>query len=61
MRQLAVALGAGLVLGVLTAYAQGWLPDELGSLANSSGSWVLVAFLVALLARRPGVAAGVVR
>lgn len=46
-----------LVLGGLTAYAQQWLPDELGSLANSSGSWVLIAFLLALLATRPVLAA----
>ena len=39
----------GLLLGVLTAYAQGWLPLELGSLANSAGSWALVAFLLAHL------------
>lgn len=39
----------GLALGVLTAYAQGWLPPELRSLANSAGSWALVAFLLALL------------
>jgi hypothetical protein len=39
-----------LALGVLTAYAQGWLPLETASLANSSGSWALVAFLLALLA-----------
>ena len=41
---------AGLSLGFLTAYAQEWLPDELGSLANSAGSWALVAFTLALLA-----------
>jgi len=39
------------VLGVLTAYAQGWLPQQVGSLANSSGPWALVAFALALLAR----------
>ncbi len=33
----------------MTAYAQGWLPEEVGSLANSSGSWALVAFGLALL------------
>ncbi len=38
-----------LALGVLTAYAQEWLPAELGSLANSAGSWSLVAFLLAWL------------
>jgi len=47
----------GLALGVLTAYAQNWLPQELGSLANSSGSWALVAFGLALLGRSIGVAA----
>lgn len=41
---------AGLLLGVLTAYAQEWLPEDLGSLANSSGVWALVAFALALLA-----------
>ena len=38
-----------LALGVLTAYAQGWLPERLGSLANSAGTWALVAFILALL------------
>ena len=47
-----------LLLGVLTAYAQGWLPEQVGSLANSSGSWALVAFLLATLTTTP-VAAGV--
>jgi hypothetical protein len=42
-----VAAGA---LGVLTAFAQGWLPQRMGSLANSSGSWALVAFPLSLLA-----------
>lgn len=39
-----------LALGVLTAFAQGWLPPQLGSLANSSGSWALVACGLSLLA-----------
>jgi Family of unknown function (DUF6518) len=39
----------GVSLGVLTAYAQEWLPPELGSIANSAGSWALVAFLLAML------------
>ena len=38
-----------LCLGVVTAYGQAWLPPELNSLANSSGSWALVAFGLALL------------
>jgi len=44
------AAGAGLVVGGLTAYAQEWLPAEVGSLANSAGSWALVAFGLAMLA-----------
>ena len=36
-------------MGVLTAYAQGWLPEQLGSLANSAGTWALVAFIASLL------------
>lgn len=39
----------GLTLGVVTAYAQAWLPHEVGSLANSVGSWALLSFLLALL------------
>jgi hypothetical protein len=45
----AVVVVVALTLGVLTAYAQGWLPEQLGSLANSAGSWSLVAFIAALL------------
>jgi Family of unknown function (DUF6518) len=41
-----------LVLGQLTAYGQGRLPEQVASLANSSGPWVLSAFLLSLLARR---------
>ena len=47
-----------LVLGQLTAYGQGRLPHQVSSLADSAGSWVLVAFLLSLLARRAGEAAG---
>lgn len=56
-RRLTLVCSAGAALGVLTAYAQGWLPPELGSLANSTGSWALVAFCLALLAAGPGWAA----
>lgn len=46
----AVSVGLlGMTLGVITAYGQGWLPHEVGSLANSVGSWAMVAFLLALL------------
>ncbi len=44
-------------LGAATAWGQASLPDDLGSLANSSGSWCTVAFVLALRARRPRVAA----
>ena len=47
----------GFALGILTVFAQGWLPQELGSLANSSGSWALIAFLLALFATTRGSAA----
>jgi hypothetical protein len=46
---LATACVASLALGFLTAYGQEWLPAELGSLANSAGSWSLIAFALALL------------
>lgn len=46
----------GLTFGVATAYAQAWLPHEVGSLANSVGSWALLAFLLALLGTSPGAA-----
>lgn len=55
-RLVLLAVVVGLGLGAVTAWAQGWLPDELGSLANSAGPWAVVAFLLALLAGRPGVA-----
>lgn len=48
----------GFGLGVLTAYAQELLPEQVGSLANSSGSWCLIAALLALLATSQLAAAG---
>lgn len=54
---LILVAAAGVTGGVLTAYAQGWLPSEVGSLANSSGTWMLVAFGLALLARTPALGA----
>jgi len=47
----------GLIVGALTAYAQGWLSDDLGSLANSAGPWSLAAFGIAMISRRPAIAA----
>lgn len=54
---LLLIVAASFALGVSTAYAQGWLPDEVGSLANSSGSWALVGFLLAMLTTSPATAA----
>lgn len=44
-------------LGVLTSFGQTWLPDEARSLANSAGSWALLAFLLALSASSAWIAA----
>lgn len=49
---LGAALAGGLLVGFLTSFAQGWLPDALSSMANSGGSWSLAAFLLALLGPR---------
>lgn len=54
-RRRGVACGPS--VGLLTAYAQRWLSDGLGSIANSAGPRSLAAFLVAMLTRRPGLAA----
>jgi hypothetical protein len=54
---LGAAVGAGLLTGFLTSYAQGLLPHGLAPLANSAGSWSLVAFLLGMLSPRPWVSA----
>ncbi len=54
---IATAIGAGLLLGALTSFAQGWLPDGLRSVSNSAGSWCLVAFVLAARTSRRLVAA----
>lgn len=41
----------GLAAGVLTSYAQGWLPAPWAALANSASPWLVVAFLVGCLQR----------
>ncbi len=45
-----------LVAGVATSFAQGWLPPQAGSLANSAAPWCAVAFLSALVAARASAA-----
>lgn len=52
-RAIATAIVVGLVVGAFTAYAQGWLTDEVSSLANSAGPWSLAGFAVARHVRRP--------
>ena len=49
------ATGGGLLLGVLTNLAQGWLPGAWNQIANSGAVWSAVAFVAgALLAGRGG-------
>lgn len=50
---LTLAAGAvGVLAGGLTALGQQWLPEPVRSVANSSGSWVLLAFVMAWWSRR---------
>ncbi|MER6194392.1 DUF6518 family protein [Streptomyces cyaneofuscatus] len=48
----AVVAGGGLLLGVLTNLAQGWLPDTWQQLPNSGAVWCTVAFAVGALLYR---------
>lgn len=50
--QVGFAVLAGLALGAITAYGQGWLGHSTGALVNSAGPWSLVAFVVARLQGR---------
>jgi hypothetical protein len=52
-RVLLIAIGAGLAVGIATSVGQGSLPEGLTPLGNSSGSWCLAAFALALLDRDP--------
>ncbi|MGV9233893.1 DUF6518 family protein [Streptomyces nigra] len=47
------ALG-GLLLGVLTNLAQGWLPDAWNQIANSGAVWSVAAFVTGALVSRRG-------
>ena len=57
MLRSALVVVVAFVLGVVTAYAQGWLPEEMGSLANSAGTWTPVAFALSLVATSAWLAA----
>ena len=48
----AIAVGGGLVVGVLTSIGQTVLPDEVRSLANGSAPWSAAAFVLAAVAGR---------
>ncbi|APU17569.1 DUF6518 family protein [Actinoalloteichus fjordicus] len=55
----AVAM-ASLLLGGLTFFAQGWLPESFSSLANSASGWALLTALMVFGARLTGVTASIV-
>ncbi|MEU3019778.1 DUF6518 family protein [Nocardiopsis sp. NPDC007018] len=57
--RLVLAVAAGFLVGVLTSFGQGLLPEVLSPLANSSGSWSLAALLLASLSPRRGFAVAV--
>ncbi|MDH6229278.1 MULTISPECIES: DUF6518 family protein [Streptomyces] len=57
----ASAFAGGLLLGVLTNLAQGWLPGAWNQIANSGAVWSVAAFAAgALMARRAGLPAAAV-
>jgi hypothetical protein len=55
---MSVAIVAGLAVGAVTAYGQGWLSSSAASLSNSAGPWSVAAFLVARYNRRVPTAVG---
>ncbi len=54
IRSLVTAGLLGLVLGVLSMYAQGWLPGHWNSLANSGAVWAFGAFVAGAVVFRHG-------
>jgi hypothetical protein len=55
----AIVVAASFLLGMLTFFAQGFLPDALTSLANSASGWTLVTVLLLAWARVPAAPAAV--
>lgn len=51
LRATVVVLVFSLVVGGLTSPAQGFLPEWMGSLANSAGGWSMLAFVAVWLSR----------
>nr|WP_256206585.1 DUF6518 family protein [Nocardioides luteus] len=56
-RRVLVLAASSLVLGGLTSYAQGFLPDALRSFANSASGWTLLTVLLVLWSRTSPAAA----
>jgi hypothetical protein len=48
-----MVVGGGLFVGGLTSIGQGTLPEYLGPMANSAGSWSVAAFGLAAINRNP--------
>ncbi len=57
--RVAAVLAVSLVLGALTSYAQGFLPDALRSFANSPSGWAILTVSAVWLAR-PGLVLGAI-
>jgi hypothetical protein len=55
----AVTLAVAVAAGALTPFGQQYLPEEVSSVANASGSWTMVALLAVYLSRARGVLAAV--
>ncbi|WP_166983210.1 DUF6518 family protein [Paramicrobacterium fandaimingii] len=51
LSSIAAVLATSLVLGGLTSYAQGFLPDWFSSFANSASGWTLLTAVLVFLAR----------
>ena len=57
LRAVAITVGIALAAGVLTPFAQQYLPEWVNSLANASGSWTMIGVLAVYLSQARGVLA----
>jgi hypothetical protein len=55
IRAVAVTVAIALAAGVITPFAQQYLPEWVNSLANASGSWTMIGLLAVYLSRARGV------
>lgn len=53
----AITASIAVVAGIITPFAQQYLPDWLRSLANASGSWAIIGLLAVYVSRARGVLA----